>query len=541
MSTASLVGTALFTPADFCEVNQLADLLFDSGTHAICLNSEHESVTRSWILSALNKSSLSKKTTTHPVVYDAEEATTEQVTLSQNAWMYQEGGKLIRFGSTHKIDVSIFFPALSFEQRAKVLRQIAEDTLQTHVLTIPLHTIKKALEWQTRYCADNNILTETILLLQRAVNRFLLTHADNKQAAFLEPHHIAEVLVDWQHVNLADLLRLTEDSVELKLFLSEHIIGQTLAIEQFLQAKAQANLFVLAGTQYSGKRTFIEHYAQYTHGAKCFCIPFNLSFFASDAAWSSIFLPTPHYNSNNSRLSLLEIVSTYPHAVILLTNATENPILLNRLQREIKRSFFQIDGQCISIASITWMLLLDTSAPEPKPVLVQESIFTTESSLELSDILYRPSVKISPELNESYEMDEGYALEEAKKQLPETLFETACVLSFLPLTEKDKKQIINQEIKRIIHCLRMAHDVSVYYQEEVIQFLLNQVKQANRGFEALHKNLFHQIEHVFLKALEQGVIVDGQVLMLQLNDTGRVLQIVRTVARTASTQAKLKI
>jgi hypothetical protein len=47
---------------------------------------------------------------------------------------------------------------------------------------------------------------------------------------------------------------------------------------------------------------------------------------------------------------------------------------------------------------------------------------------------------------------------------------------------------------------------------------------------------------VLLKSLAQGVIADGQVLMLQLNDTGRVLQRVRTVARTGLTQqAKLKI
>ncbi len=535
-----LSATALFSASDFCEVNQLADLLFDAEEQSICLYSEHETVTQAWILSALNKSVLAKKSSVHPGVYWSTPES-ESATFPENSWVYLGNGQLIRTGSAQEKIINLRFRTLSFEQRAKVLHQVCIESLQTHVLTIPAQTIKKALEWQARYCADAQVLAETLLLLHRAVNRFLLTHADDKQAALLEPQHVAEVLIDWQQVALPDLLRLTEDVVELKLFLSEHIIGQTLAIEQFIQEKNRSQFFILAGTPYSGKKTFIEHYAQFTHGAKCFCISFDLSFFASDSSWPEIFLPTPHYNNDHSRLNLLEIVSTYPQAVILLKNANENPVLLDRLKRNIKKSFFQIDGQCISIVGITWMLLLDTAAPEPKPLVVQESIFAIDTSLELSDILYRPSIKISTDVNESIEINENHAVEEVKKQLSETIFESACLLSFSPLTEKDKKQIINKEIKRIMHSLRTTHDVSVYYQEEVIQFLLNQVNQANQGFEALHKNLHHQIEHVFLKSLEQGVIADGQVLMLQLNDTGRVLQIVRTVARTGSMQAKLKM
>ncbi|MBP9725868.1 MAG: hypothetical protein KBD83_00175 [Gammaproteobacteria bacterium] len=535
-----LSGTALFSASDFCEVNQLADLLFNAEEHAISLYSEHETVTQAWILSAIKMSSLAKKLPNHPRIYCAAPKF-ESTTFPENSWVYLGNGQIIRAGSTQEKIINLRFRTLSFEQRVKVLHQVCIESLQTHVLTIPTQTIKKALEWQSRYCADEQVLAETLLLLHRGVNRFLLTHADDKQAALLEPQHVAEVLVDWQQVALPDLLRVTEDIVELKLFLSEHIIGQTAAIEQFIQAKNRSKFFILAGTPYSGKKTFVEHYAQFTHGAKCFCIPFDLSFFASDADWSEIFLPTPHYNNDHSRLTLLEIISNYPQAVILLKNANENPDLLARLKRNIKKSFFQIDGQCVSISGITWMLLLDTTAPEPKTLVVQESIFAVDTSSELSDILYRPSIKISTDINDGIEIDENYVIEEVKKQLPETTFESACFLSFSPLTEKDKKHIINKEIKRIMHSLRATHDVSVYYQEEVVQFLLNQVNQSNQGFEALHKNLHLQIEHVFLKSLEQGVIADGQVLMLQLNDTGRVLQIVRTAARTGLAQAKLKI
>lgn len=541
-----LSDMALFSPTDFCEINQLADLLFSADEHAICLLSEHELVTRTWIASALNESYLAKKTLHRPQVYHAS-FEPEQPTLSEEAWLYWDEGKLMRANAT-ETEVSVttlYFPTLSLEQRVALLHHVCVEELQTHVFSIPEQTIKIALKWQSRYCADQNLIAETLLLLKRAVNRFLLTHADNQQAAFLEPQHVAEVLVDWQHVSLADLMRFTEDAIELKLFLSEHIIGQARAIEQFVQAKEHKKLFVLAGPKYSGKKTFAEHYAKFTNGATSFCISFDLSFCSKDVNWSSIFLPAPHNNSQHSRLNLIEIISTYPHAIILLSNAHENLELLERLKHEIKRGFFQIDEQCISIANVTWMLLLDTIAPEPAPIVVQESIFNLETPSELSDILYRPTVKITEAVYEAQaqEPDHGAIIEITKKQLTDAILNVACILPFTALTEKDKKQMINKEIKRIIHSLRSTHDVSIYYQEEVIQFLLNQVNQTNQGFETLHKNLHQQIEQVFLKSLEQGVIVDGQVLMLQLNDTGRVLQIVRTNARSGagSTQMKLKI
>lgn len=539
----SLSGSALFSPADFCEVNQLADLLFNPEDQAICLLSEHEFVTRAWVLSALKNSQLAKKGVTPPTVVWAS-SDLEKPALFPRTWIYVDGGKVVRANGAASTNPStLYLPSLTLELRIKVVQQICIDNLQTHLLTIPLHTIKKALEWQARYCAHKQVLTETILLIQRAVNRFLLTHAEDKQAAFLEPHHIAEVLVDWQHVSLCDLLRPTEDATEWKRFLSEYIVGQNFAIESFIQTRSTQNFFILAGTQYSGKKTFIEHVAQFTLGAKCFCIPFNLSFFSSDTPWSSIFLPAPHKINDNSRLNLLEIVEKYPQAVIMITHAHENPELLDRLLRQIKRSFFQIDGQCISIAGITWMTLLDVAAPVTSPAVIQESIFSVDNRFELSDILYRPSIGpvAADEINQT---DEKYAFESVKNQFSETVLASACVLPFLPLTEKDKKQIINKEIKRIIDCLRSAHDVPVYYQEEIVQFLLTQVNQAEKGFETLHKNLHHQIEHVLSKALESGALIDGQVLMLQLNDTGRVLQIVRTMARTTSTtqsQTMLKI
>lgn len=538
-----LTGAAVFSSKDFTEVNQLADLLFNPTEQGIYLKSEHEFVVHAWIASALTKSHLAQKIDYRPHIYCAS-FESDQAIFPSDAWIYWGVGQLMRVNTTEANVVTLEFPILSFDQRAALLHQLCVDKFQTHMLTIPLATVKKALEWQSRYCADDEVLAETFSLLQRAANRFALTHLDDKQTTSLEPIHIAEILVDWQDVSQIDLLRATEDSVELKLFLSEQVIGQSHAIEKFsseLKPYKKARFFILAGTPYSGKKTLVERFAQFTHGSSCFHIPFDLSFYSKEADWSSILLPAPHYHKNQSRLSLAEIVSKYPKIIIVLNNVTKNLPLLERLKNEINRSFFQIDNQCVSIANITWMILLDTTTPEPTPSVIQESIFAVETASELSDILYRPSVRISVEENEASESDQNVIVEEVKKQLPESITESACILPFVTLNEKEKKHIINKEIKRIIHSLRNLHDVPIYYQEEIIAFLLNQVNHVQQGFEALHKNLYQQIEHVFLKSLEQGVIADGQVLMLQLNDTGRVLHMVRTSARSHVPQTKLKI
>lgn len=540
-----LSGAALFTTSDFYEINQLADLLFNENESHIHLQSEHELVTRAWILSALKNSLLAKKEVTPPVVVcGAFESGSEKISLFSNTWIYDEAGELIRANiqksGIQKNIVHLHLPALTTDLRVKILQQFCIETLHTHLLTIPLHTIRKTVEWQARYCADQNILTEAMLVLQRAVNRFLLTHEDDKQAAFLEPHHIAEVLVDWQHVSLSNLLRPSEDLAELKHFLTEHIVGQNAAIDAFLQAKTKSHhsFFILSGSEYSGKRSFVESVAQFSLGATCFCIPLNLSFFDAESQWSSIFLPTPH--NDKRRMNIIELVEQYPQAIIMITHAHENPELLEKLCYQIKRKFFHVNNQYISIENITWMVLLDTIAPENVPdntsTIIQESIFSINPTIELSDILYRPN--IGPlAADELHQTDEKYAIEAVKKQFSAMVLANANILPFLPLLEKDKKLIINKEIKRIIHHLKSAYNVPVYYQEEVVQFLLTQANQANKGLEVLHKNLHHQIEKVLLKALESGVLIDGQVFMLQLNDTGRVLQMVRTATRTGTTQS----
>lgn len=523
----TLTALALFTPADFFEINQLADLLFDQTTSVIELHSEHERVTQAWIASALHNSDLAKRCMTKPTL-----------------WTYQGNGKLAQTNSQPKEKCRVLtLPPLSLKQRVKLLQHYCEEVLQTHLLTVPCYTIKKALEWQGRYCADKDLLIHTMTLLQHAVNRFLLVQTDEQQAATLEPRHVAEILLDWQHVNVADLLRHSEDSVELKIFLTENVIGQSYAIEQFLQKKTGHNLFLLAGPPCSGKKTFAENYAQFTHGAKKFCITFNLSFFEPDIAWSDIFLASPLQNQRYVRFT--EILENYPQAIILLTQAHENLELLERLQREIRRSFFQKNESCISVSGMTWLILFDMAIPESASASVstaiEESIISENSSIELADILYRPSISATSPWQDENSFSADYPTELVKKHFSTALLKHTSLLIFLPLAEKSRKIIVNKEIKRIIQVLREKHQLAIYYQEEIVHALLNRVDKENQGFDELHKSLYHQIENIILKVLEQGAVTDEQILMLQLNDTGQALQIVRTNTRANALHTRVKI
>ncbi len=515
---------------DLCDMNQLADLLFGSTDAVIHLKTEHELATQAWLDDALYRSHL------------AQHCSTEKIEAIKNAWTYHGSGKLTRTDSDAAEHAAILFlPPLSNEQRIQLLQHYCDEKLHTHLLTIPEITINKALEWQSKYCAESTILSETISLLHRATNRFLLQHSENEQTMTLAPEHVAEVLVDWQQVNLNDLLRCSTESHALQTFLSENLIGQQTAIENFLRHQKTKRFFILAGPTYSGKNTFIENYARFTHGAKNFYVSFDLAYFSSNIEWSSVLLPTPHAHKHNSYLALTEIVQKYPQINIVLKNVTSNIPLLNRLQQEIQRGFFYVDHCRIAIEKISWMAILETKSTVRQNEAIQQPVFDIDNSIELSDILYRPSLEINEKTLESNDIDIAFVLDEAKRLLPDNIVNFSCILTFASLTERDQRQIIANEVKRIIYRLRANHNISLYYQEEVIQFLLNRAIKAGEGLDDIHKNLYGKIEKLFLKAIEQGLIINDQILMLQLSNTGKLLQIVKTSARPISQTTKLKI
>ncbi|MCD8542382.1 MAG: hypothetical protein LRY69_02805 [Gammaproteobacteria bacterium] len=526
---------ALFTAEDFREINQLADLLFNNTSTTIELYTEHEFLTQAWIASALHNSTLSLKNCIKPNI---------SAHNTGLGWIYHEQGKLT-YANTPPLTppVKLCLPTLKTEQRLRLLHCYCAETINSHRLTIPDTTIQQALIWQSRYCAEATLLSQTITLLTRAANRCLLTFADKDSVILVETQHLAEVLADWEYINAHDLLNFSAQTPEsLRHFLFEQMIGQDSATEKFLRHSSRHELFICAGPRYSGKNTFIESYARFTHAEKNFYICINLSHFPEDADWEEISIRPPQGKSGNTLNNFLDILETYPQLIIVLTHASQNNVLLNRLQKNIHRGFFQRKNKAISTAKMTWILLVDIAEQDIAAHTPQEPLETPNHECELSDILYRPALNIIDESQQSIIIDPCLSIIEAvTRLLPETITQNSCILPFIPLSKKSKKQILSNEIKRIIHCLRTSHDVSLYYQEEVIQFLLHQVEQHQNGFDSLHKNLYQQIEKIFLKALSHGVILDSQVLMLQLNDTGHMLQIVRTSPRNSTSPMRLKI
>lgn len=525
---------ALFTVEDFKEVNQLADLLFNNTSTAIELHTEHEFLTQVWIASALHKSTFSLKKCIKPTI---------STNKTAQGWIYHQDGKLTYANASLTSAVTLSLPILNNEQRARLLQCYCTEAINSHRLNIPETTIQQALMWQSRYCAEKNLLSQTITLLTRVANRCLLAFADKDSVFHVDIQHLAEVLADWEYINPHQLLNFSSQTPEsLRNFLSEKMIGQDSATETFLRYSGRHQLFVCAGPRYSGKSTFIQSYAEFTHAEKNFYICVNLSHFPEDADWEDMCVFPPQGRSINRLNNLLDILETYPQLIVVLTHASENIALLNRLLINIRRGFFQRKNNAISIAKITWILLVDMTDEDPAVHRSDEDLEKTNDEFELSDILYRPTLNIIDESQQTRTIDPALRIiDAAKRLLPETITKNACILPFIPLSEQSKKQILNNEIKRIIHCLRTSYDVSLYYQEEVVQFLLHQVEQHQNGFDSLHKNLYQQIEKIFLKVLNHGVILDGQVLMLQLNDTGHMLQIVRTSPRNSASPMKLKI
>lgn len=518
---------AVLTSADFLEINQLADLLFDPRVTAIRLQSEHPLATQAWIASALYASDLVKKNTIQPAV----------LLDTKAAWSYSEEDGLVRKNRPSTAQyIVLTLPSLSFAQRILLLQHYCQTTLHTHLLTIPVLVMQTALTWQMRYSAEQTVLAQTILVLQRAARRFMLTHPEERQATALEIQQIADILVDWHYVSARDLRHDTTDAAALKQFLSDHMVGQHHAIEQFLQKKASDHFFLLAGPAFSGKQAFAEYYACFTHAAKHFCFTWNLSFFEAEVAWSAVMLPSPRHSPPYIRLT--EIIAQYPQAIIVLTQGHKNPALLARLQQEIKRSFLVVDERYLSLQNITWMLLFDTEVPDVESVIHPEAILHDHFSSGLTDLLYRPNLSPTSFLQEESVVPESLIIEAVRKKFTSSVVEQAHLIIFSPLSEKSKKIILNKELNRIIQYLRDKYSVALYFQEEIVFFLLHHTNQEGQGFQELHQTLGYHIEHMVLQALQAGSLVDEQGLMLQLNTNGHSLQLVRTALKTGAAKSR---
>lgn len=580
-----LSAEPIFDSREFYQVDQLADILFSDFEQLIQLEAEHEAIIACWIISSLKNSRLVKKVnlpiTIHPFAieeYQALSVETQSSLMSrQHTWLYLNNGVLVRASKQNQIKLNklssfvpeffsdlqkMTFPELSLEYQCRVLKFLLSNIYHATQINIPKHTIERALEWQGLYGKRQEVFDKTIKLIRRAVNRLLVTQTDVGQVVLLEPHHVAEVLSDWEQINLSELLRPGDDNDGMSQYLNGYVVAQQKAIDKILGQRNEKNVFILVGPRYSGRRTFAKSYARFINGHQRFCVEIDFRLLDGNQSWHETFVKSPATNSR-AYLSLLELISQFPKTVLLLTNIETSSELhqfyLKAFMRCAQLGVGVVESFVVDFSQATWLLILNTplkiskSPCESKAINSNQNIdnvgdaeaenMSSESAIELSqmveshsgieddfdlagleEILYQKTeAEKTEEETSKAKHDEKILIEEIYSSLPSIMPEISSVVIFDKLNDEAKRIIIAKALKSMVRRLRMQWKFPLYFQEEVITYLFGLVNASDDGLIKLSKFLQEKVCAVFQHAAKTREITDKQAFMLQLNETGLLL------------------
>ena len=572
---AKLDAEALFTSQMFCQVDQLADIIFSDYEQIIKLNAEHEAVIPCWIMSSIENSQLAKKVnlpiTVHQLSIEAYQALSIEAQNAlmhrQHTWLYLNNGALIRASEKNQRKLKsintdnslnlilnqqvITFPDLSFDDQCKVLKILLGKLYHSTQINIPKHSIARALYWQSLYTQKQTVFSQAIRLIRRAINRLLIVQTEVGQVTLLEPHHIAEVLSDWEQISLAEILRPNNDPVGMSLYLNSNVIAQTKAIEKIVANTNMRRAFILAGPRYSGRHTFAKFYAKFLNSHERFCVEIDLRWLDTSKAWHEIVIKSPC--ADGRYLLLRDLVIHYPRTVFLLTHIeSELETHAQQLQdfmRCAQQGVAMVNDITIDFSHVTWFLLFDTkttaiiksqsgagAGTETKTNLDAEESLSkyseypgseSESDLGLAgleEILYQKSAtEKQEEAKNCVELEETFITEHVFSALPSYMQDIADSLFFSPLADTKKQMIIGKALKSTIRRLRIQWKFPLYFQEEVINYLFNLVNTSEDGLTKLPMLLQEKVCDVFQHALKTRSITDQQAFMLQLNESGLLL------------------
>ena len=556
-----LSAEPLFDGREFCQADQLADRLLSDFEQCIQLKAEHEAVIPHWITSAIQNSRLMKKVNRPIAVYElsveAYQALTDEAQKSlmhrQHTWLYLGNGFLLRASHDNQkalkanglrgfisdpLQQVMVLPQLNIEEQCKVLKTVLAKIYHSTQITIPKHSIERALTWQALYCTQQALFDKTIVLIRRAITRLLALQTEVEPVVLLEPHHIAEVLSDWEQVSLSEILRPVDDPEGMRQYLGSVVVAQDKAIEKIV-AHHQRRVFALIGPRYSGRHTFAYAYAKFINGHQRFCIEIDFHWLDESHMWHEVMVKHP--GERSGYISISALVSCFPKTVFLLTHVDSKKENHCRFLKDFMRcaqlGVGLVDQLPVDFSQVSWLLLFDVKNNEDAPQKTvgfsdlhfssTELAVNENADLEpvgLAEILYQKTgEQKKTEENKKVKQVEEALIASVFSVLPDYMQTIACPLVFEALNESAQKMIVAKALKSSIRRLRIKWKFPLYFQEEVVHYLFNLINSHEDGLEKLSVLLQEKICRTFQHAFKTQTITDKQAFMLQLNETGALL------------------
>jgi ATP-dependent Clp protease ATP-binding subunit ClpA len=405
------------------------------------------------------------------------------------------------------------------EQECGLLLKNAVRGLQRqHRFNFSEEVLPKLQAIVSRYVSSEQLFDKTIETITIAVARMEATRAHQDENLMLNLQSILQVLSDWEQIPVTHLLHDVDNPSSLREYLQKKVMGQEAAVTKIVSTiqKNTPPLFVFCGPKDSGKTRMSSAIARYYNGSERYLIEIDLQKHQGDLNWGSLLAPSPSVQSRVQ--SLLTVVKQNPKVLIVFRQiepylqALANLLLpLSQQAHHVQDDGSVIDFSGVKIALITADAEVET-APIPAPI----------SSMNTANDLL--SLVCEPERDEFPEIETAAEAPAPRLQLPEMLETIVTVIQFNPVSELTIRAIVQRQLQEYGNKVKSSHSVTIQYQDEVIEYLLQQVLHRNQGTKAVESVFQDFVTPAVEKSLLYADQVQGgQVLLLMLNDTGQLL------------------
>ncbi|MCX8958676.1 type VI secretion system ATPase TssH [Erwinia psidii] len=324
---------------------------------------------------------------------------------------------------------------------------------------------------------------------------------------------IASIVADWTGIPVGQMMKDDIRAVlELPQRLAERVIGQEFALNQVSESiqtaragladpKKPVGVFMLVGPSGVGKTETALAIAEQLYGGEQNLITINMSEYQEAHTVSSLKGSPPGYVGYGEGGVLTEAVRRKPYSVILLDE-------IEKAHPDVHELFFQVfdkgsmeDGEGRQIDFKNTILLLTSNAGSE----VMSSLFADPDTAPNAESLKK---LLQPEL---------------LKTFPAAFLGRLAVVPYLPLQPESLQHIVRLHLDRLGSRLVEQHDARLVYQDNLVQFIVEQCPVAETGARMLIRYIEQNIiPEMGRRILSSEIPVAGTTIALDVNEAKRI-------------------
>lgn len=437
---------------------------------------------------------------------------------------------------------SLHFSGPTESDIAILLKQERAELENYHHVLIPDEMLEYAHSLSERYLGTNNIIENTLLLLDSSAARASTddrSDLSNQSKPVLTLSVMTNVLSGWTKIPATHLQLTKFKLIEIIQGMQQRIFGQDAAIAvlshqlQQIHSHTQKNpgpfcSLLFAGPEHSGKRSttlaLVEHLFK----------QLGLLYIIPAASLSAHTLTETKLQRCTDKLffSLADVLNQTPYAVIMIENIEQASSSIIDELHEILATGLLNDSTGKQHHFHQSILILTTTLGS-KRIADLNTFSTAEEDDHNSDLMHlimhdQKHTPFTDDIQYSPQELTDMMLPDISAYLSTSLCQYLHVVPFLPLNKDAIEKIFRLKLKILGKQLDTRYSIELGYAPEVIRYLINEVQLKQESDNQLI-DTDNVLKHLYF-CVEQTVFSHAEnknrpaQLFLQLNETGQSLR-----------------